>query len=135
MMTTRELVTNMKYFLMFYIVPTFPLTSSTGGCFFGCLKLNLCFQGLGGFSGPGVENIVVSGSLVALVALSELLLFMPLYLSMLALVAGHNMSEDLSTVSSPAKSSQIRTAATIKSTGLWRLSKLRLPLPLQPVFV
>ena len=71
------------------------LTSSTAGCFLGCLKLNLCFQGLGGrFSGPGVLNIV-SGSRVALVAFSLLLRFMPLYRSMAApsALAHHNMPE------------------------------------------
>ena len=64
------------------------LTSSRVGCFLGCLKLNLCFQGLGpsvpeapgppGPAGPpGPWENMVSGSLVALVAFSLLLLFMP----------------------------------------------------------
>ena len=83
------------------------LTSSTAACFLGCLKLNLCFQGLGGrFSGPGVLNIV-SGSRVALVAFSLLLLFMPLYRSMAA-------------SSALAQTSMVEMETGGKSTGLWR---------------
>ena len=87
------------------------LTSSTAACFLGCLKLNLCFQGLGGrFSGPGVLNIV-SGSRVALVAFSLLLLFMPLYRSMAA-------------SSALAQTSMVEMETGGKSTGLWRFSSL-----------
>ena len=77
-----------------------PLTSSRVCCFLGCLKLNLCFQGLEpGPSGPvdpgppgpapGPWENIVSGSRVALVAFSLLLLFMPpLTLSMMRVRGG-----------------------------------------------
>ena len=92
-----------------HILISTALTSSRVCCFLGCRKLNLCFQGLepgpSGIPGapppvpaPGSAENIVSGSRVALVAFSLLLLFMPpLTRSMMSVrvSAGHSSSSQL----------------------------------------